>query len=226
MSKFNLKIAFTSEQLGILYATGTNVIIGKPSDGRSPAVAWQVFRPMQGNNMSWKEEYGMYASTADIKNGAVLSQLAKTPIGIETGKQYILQNSGAIIGPHGGGFPNAFMFSNQYSGRHYMVAGLFQDAIINGVNMIGNTVSATTVLMQSNAIMNPNTTIQIWLQSQVVSNSVVTNITSPVTELKFGGNVTDLSITYDSASGKFVPAKSNALKSTSDQPFNYIEPSL
>ncbi|MEZ0005918.1 hypothetical protein ABH942_001275 [Flavobacterium sp. 28YEA47A] len=225
MSQFNLKIAFTTEQLRILYTTGTNVIIAKQSDGRSPSVAWQVIRPMQTNSVSWKEEYGIYASTAEIRNGAVLSQLANTLIGIETGKQYILQSSGAIIGPHGGGFPNAFMLSNQYSGMHYMVAGLFQDAIINGINITNNAVSATPVLMQSNAIMNPNTTIQIWLQSQVVGNSVVTNITSPITELKFGGNITDISIAYDSESGKFVPAKSGTLKSSSE-PFNYIEPSL
>ena len=226
MSQFNLKIAFTSQQLGILYATGTNVIIAKSSDGYSPAVAWQVFRPMQANTVSWKEEYGIYASNSDIRNGEVLNQFSNTPIGIETGKQYILQSNGAIAGPYGGGFPNAFMFSNQYSGKHYITAGLYQNAIINGNNTAGNAVSATPVLMQSNAIMNPNTTIRIWLQSQVVSNSVVTNITSPVTELKFGGTVTDISVTYDTATGKFVPAKSSALKSTSDQPFNYIEPSL
>jgi hypothetical protein len=226
MSQFNLKIAFTPEQLGILYATGTNVIIAKQSEGRSPAVAWQVFRPMQSNTVSWKEEYGIYASTADIKNGAVLRQLSSTPTGIETGKQYILQSHGAISGPLNGGYPNTFILSNQYSGKQYIVAGLYQNAIVNENSAIGNAVSTTPVLMQSNAFMNPNTTIQIWLQSQVISNSIVTNITSPVTELKFGGSVADISVIYDSASGKFVPAKSGALKSSSDQPFNYIEPSL
>lgn len=226
MSQFNLKIAFTSEQLGILYATGTNVIIAKSSDGRPSSVAWQVFKPMQANTVSWKEEYGIYASTAPIRNGAVLSQLTNTPIGIEKGKQYILQNYGAISGPHDGGFPNAFIFSNQYAGMPYMTAGLYQNALVNGIDVTNNAISATPVLMQSNAIMAPNTTIYIWLQSQVVSNSVVTMVTSPMTELKFGGSVTDISVTYDSASGKFVPAKSSALKSSSDQPFNYIEPSL
>ena len=225
MSQFNLKIAFTQEQLGILYATGTNVIIAKPSDGRSPAVAWQVFRPMQSNTLSWKEEYGIYASNSDIRNGEILNQFTSTPIGIETGKQYILQSNG-VITTAGGGFANAFMFSNQYSGKHYITAGLYQNAIINGNNSTGNAVSATPVLMQSNAIITPNTAIHIWLQSQVVSNSIVTNITSPVTELKFGGNVTDISVIYDAATGKFVPAKSSALKSSPDQPFNYIEPSL
>ncbi len=225
MSQFNLKVAFTPEQLGILYATGTNVIIGKPSDGRSPSVAWQVFKPMQANTVSWKEEYGIYASTAPIRNGVVLSQLSNTPIGIEAGKQYILQSNGAINGPYDGGFPNAFIFSNQYQGMPYMTAGLFQDAIVNGNNNTGNAIYATPVLMQSNAIMTPNTTIYIWLQSQVVSNSVVTMITSPMTELKFGSSVTDISVIYDSANGKFVAAKSGNLKNTSE-PFNYIEPSL
>ncbi|PZQ81597.1 MAG: hypothetical protein DI548_12785, partial [Flavobacterium johnsoniae] len=155
---------------------------------------------MQSNTVSWKEEYGIYASTADIKNSAVLRQLSSTPTGIETGKQYILQSHGAISGPLNGGYPNTFILSNQYSGKQYIVAGLYQNAIVNENSAIGNAVSATPVLMQSNAFMNPNTTIQIWLQSQVISNSIVTNITSPVTELKFGGSVADISVIYDSAS--------------------------
>jgi len=223
--QFNLKTVFTNEQLHILYMTGTNVIIGKPSDGRSTNVAWQVFKPMQANILSWKEEYGTYISTADLRNGAVLPQLSNTPIGSEIGKQYILQPSGVIAGPMSGGYPNAFVLLNQFGSKPYMTAGLYQNAIINGTEIIGNAVSATPVLMQSAAVMSPSTTLHIWLQSQVISNSVVTTITSPITELKFGGNVTEISITYDSATGKFVPVKSGALKSASE-PLNYIEPNL
>lgn len=223
--QFNLKTAFTNEQLQIMYATGTNVVVGKPSDGRSTNVAWQVFKPMQANLFSWKEEYGIYASTADIRNGAVLSQLSNTPIGSEMGKQYILQDYGMIVGPMGGGYPNAFVLLNQFGSKPYMTAGLYQNATINGSDRIGNAVSATPVLMQSAAVMSPSTTLHIWLQSQVVSNSVVTTITSPITELKFGGNVTEIAVAYDSATGKFVPVKSGALKSASE-PLNYIEPSL
>jgi len=223
--QFNLKTVFTNEQLNILYVTGTNVIIGKPSDGRPTNVAWQVFKPLQTNLFSWKEEYGIYASAADIRNGATLSQLSNTPIGSEMGKQYVLQDSGRIVGPIGGGYPNAFLLLNQFGMKPYMTVGLHQNATVNGIERIGNTVSATPALMQSTAVMSPSTTLHIWLQSQVVSNSVVTTITSPITELKFGGNVTEISITYDSATGKFVPVKSGALKSASE-PLNYIEPSL
>lgn len=223
--QFNLKTAFTNEQLQIMYATGTNVVVGKPSDGRSTNVAWQVFKPMQANLLSWKEEYGIYASTADIRNGVVLSQLSNTPIGSEIGKQYILQDYGMIVGPMGGGYPNAFVLLNQFGSKPYMTAGLYQNATVNGSDRIGNAVSATTVLMQSAAVMSPSTTLHIWLQSQVVSNSVVTTITSPITELKFGGNVNEISVAYDSATGKFVPVKSGALKSASE-PLNYIEPNL
>jgi hypothetical protein len=40
----------------------------------------------------------------------------------------------------------------------------------------------------------------------VVSNSVVTTVTSPMTELRFGGGVDTISVSYDSSSGKFLPA--------------------
>lgn len=225
MTQFNLKTAFTQEQLGIFYATGTNVIVGKSSDGRQPSVAWQVFRPMQANTLSWKEEYGIYASTSDIKNGTILRQLSSTPIGSQLGGQYTLQSYGNITGPSGGGSQNAFLISNQYGDRPYMTTGLYQNAAVNGGHETGNAISANRIPMQSNLMMTPSTTLFIWLQSQVVSNSVVTNVTSPMTELKFGGNVTDISITYDSNTGRFVPAKSSTLKSTPES-FNYIEPSL
>ncbi len=141
------------------------------------------------------------------------------------GKQYILQDSGRIVGPMGGGYANAFLLLNQFGMKPYMTAGLYQNATINGTERIGNAVSAAPILMQSAAVMSPSTTLHIWLQSQVISNSVVTSITSPITELKFGGNVTEISVAYDSATGKFVPVKSGALKSASEL-LNYIEPSL
>ncbi|NRA12319.1 MAG: hypothetical protein HRT57_10230 [Crocinitomicaceae bacterium] len=41
MANYELNIAFTNEQLQTIYATGTNVIVAKPSGGGTPNVAWQ-----------------------------------------------------------------------------------------------------------------------------------------------------------------------------------------
>lgn len=52
--------------------------------------------------------------------------------------------------------------------------------------------------------MTPSTTVYIWVQSQVKSNTVVTTLTSTLTKADFGGSVTEISLTYDANTGGFV----------------------
>lgn len=205
MEPYELLVSFTNDQLETLYATGTNVIVAKPSGGTAPNVAWQVFRPLQSNSLSWQENYGIYASTSEVVNGAELTQLSSTGIPAVIEKKYVLEPSGAISGPYSGGSPNAFSMENNYSVKDYVTIGLYQDANVNGTEIIGNALSAAPVLLRSTAVMTPFTTVYIWLQSQVKSNSVVTDVTSPMTQLTFGGGVDQISVAYDSASGTFIP---------------------
>lgn len=223
MSTFNLNVAFTNAQLETLYATGTNVIVAKPTDGGEANVAWQVFKPLQTNTLGWEEQYGIYASTSRVVNGATLSQLSSVPIPAAMNKLYTLEPSGAISGPATGGRSNAFALNNKYEVQDFMTVGLYQNATVNGTDIIGNATSAAPVLLQSTAYMTPFTTVYIWLQSQVKSNSVVTDVTSPMTELKFGGGVNDISVAYDSASGMFLPT--GATKKIFES-FEVIEASL
>lgn len=223
MADYSLETAFTNEQLQTLYATGSNVVIAKPTGGSRPDVAWQVFKPMQGNKLTWTEEYGIYASTSEVANGAVLDKLSSVPVGAAMNKLYTLQPSAVITGPDTGGVPNAFSLLNKYSEKDYMTVGLYQDATVNGTEIAGNAISAVPVLLASVADMTPYTTVYIWLQSQVISNTVVTLVTSPMTELKFGGGINDISLSYDSASGKFINA---GTKKLGDNIINHIEASL
>lgn len=221
MSNFKLDVTFTPNQLETLYATGTNVIIGKPSANGAPSdVAWQVFKPLEANTLTWQEKYGIYSSTTRIQNGANLSQLSSVPIPAAMNKLYTLQPSGVISGPAPGGAPNAFALLNRYDGQPFMTEGLYQDATVNGTAIIGNAISAVEVLHQSTATITPFTEIYIWLQSQVRSNSVVTVVTSPMTELKFGGGVNDISVKYDSASGHFI---NNSSKKMDSELIQHIE---
>lgn len=205
MPSYNLNTAFTNEQLQTIWMTGTNVIVAKPTGGSNPNVAWQVFKPLQANTLSWVEEYGIYVSTSAITNGATLTQLSSTGIPAVMDKAYTLNDAGVIIGPASGGAPNSYSLLNQYTGKDYMTVGLYQDATVNGTAISGNALSAAPVLLQSTATMTPYTTVYIWLQSQVVSNTVVTTVTSPMTKLVFGNGVNDISVAYDSASGTFIP---------------------
>ena len=226
MPAYELNMSFTNEQLQTLYLTGSNVIVAKPTGGLAPNVAWQVIRPLQANSLTWEEQYGVYASTAKVTNGAVLTQLSSTGIPAIPNKIYTLQPSGGMSNPASGGTPDAFSLLNNYvTDQGYITVGLYQDATVNGTSILGNALSAAPVLYQSTAVMTPFTTVYIWIQSQVKSNCVVTMVTSPMTQLKFGGGVSTISVAYDPSSGTFIPTGSNA-KLSADSSIRVIEPSL
>jgi peptidoglycan hydrolase-like protein with peptidoglycan-binding domain len=225
MMEFTLNVAFTQQQLQMLYATGTNVVVAKPTGGYNPNVAWQVIRPMQSNKLTWKEEYGIYVSSTNVQNGATLYQLSSVPVGALMNKLYTFEPNAFISGPNSGGVQGGFALNNMYLGKPYMTAGLYQDATVNGTDIIGNAISATPVLMQSTVVMTPDTTLYIWLQSQITGNMVVTRITSPMTRLSFGGSVPEISVAYDSNSGTFVPNGAKKLAS-SDETIQHIPASL
>lgn len=222
---FTLKTAFTDDQLKLLYMTGTNVIVAKPTGGSGPNVAWQVFKPMQANTLRWGEEYGIYASTTQVSNGARLDQLSSVPVGAIENMSYTLEPNATISGPVSGGFPGAFSLTNKYSEKPYMTVGLYQNANVNGTDIIGNALSAAPVLLQSTATMTPFTTVYIWLQSAVVSNTVITTVTSPMTKLVFGGAVSEISVMYDSTSGLFIQ-KSAAKGLLAEGTIQHLEASL
>ncbi|WP_350288065.1 hypothetical protein [uncultured Croceitalea sp.] len=209
MATYKLDIAFTNDQLESLYQTNSSVIIAKPSEGQStPNVAWQSFKALPANTLTWQEEYGIYVSNTEMVHGAQLDQLSSTEIGAIMDQLYTMEPSGVITGPESFDAPNSFALLNEYKNQSYMTVGLFQDANVNGTDIIGNATSAAPVLLASTAVMTPYTTVYVWIQSQVVSNTVCTLVTSPMTELKFGGGVNDISVAYNSESGKFYTPQS------------------
>src|ERR1700681_4464274 len=181
---YTLTTTFTPSDLAVLYATGTNIVVAKPSSGGNsvPNVAWIVFRPFPSNTMTWEEEYGIYCSTVAIQNGAVLSQMAQSEFPASLGKIYPMTASGFFGSGQGAGALDSYTATNQYNnlppGPGYLTFGLFQSAVVNGTTLTGNAVSAAPVIYQSQAVMTPYTTVYIWTQSQVASNTVVTTVSS------------------------------------------------
>jgi hypothetical protein len=202
--KFTLKLNFTNDQLEVIAATNSKVIVAKPSNS-GPYVAWQAFDPLNANTLTWEEEYGVYASTASMTHGAELLKLSNTgTLPATSNKVYVLESSGVISGPQDGGELNSFTLVNQYDKNDFMTVGLYQDAIVNGVLVAGNAISAAGTLLASTAVISPYTTLCVWLQSEVDSNTVVTKVASPISLLKFGGKTSEISAHYDRISGKFL----------------------
>jgi len=210
MSKFNLSINLTKEQLDILYGANSNVIIAKPTGEESPNVAWQAFRPMESNTVQWEEKFGIYASVAQLTNGAILTKTSKTSFPAAEKSLYRLGGNAYFEPPT----PKAkaedgtYYAANGY--ENDLLFGLFQDAVVNGKQVPGNAISAAPVPLNSTAAMTPYTTLYAWTQSQVVSNTVVTKVTSPMTEVKFGGKISNITLGY--ANGEFIVENENELE--------------
>ena len=203
---YTLNMHFSQEDLVRFLATGSNIVVAKPSSsGGTPNVAWVVFRPLESNTMTWVEEYGIYASTASLVNGALLTQMSRSEFPALDGRTYQFSPNGSFGPASGSGQLGSFYALNSYSGAPgYLTFGLFQDATVNNQRVAGNAISAAPVLFGSTAQMTPYTTVYLWVQSQVQSNSVVTLVTSPQTAVTFGGGVTSASLNYEPRTGQFV----------------------
>lgn len=207
MPSYTLNTYFSKEDLERFYATGTNIVVAKPSASGAPNVAWIVYRPLIANSISWEEEYGIYASNAELVGGASLNQISTVPSPAAFGKLYTFLAHGSFSPPGPGGQPDSFSVLNSYNNlpKGYLTVGLYQDAKVDGQLLQGNAVSAAQVMYKSTAIITPYTTVYLWTQSQVKSNTVVTNVTSVQTKVSFGGGASTVSLTYDSSTGKFIP---------------------
>lgn len=202
MPKYTLSINLTKEQLNGFYFAGSNIIIAKPTGEESPNVAWQAFRPMENNTVQWEEKFGIYASTAAIENGALLTKTSRTPFPAAEKSIYKLGANAYFEAPTTmkNAEPNTYYAVNGYENN--LLFGLFQDAIVNGKQVPGNAISAAPVPINNSAEMTPYTILYVWAQSLVVSNTVVTKVTSPMTQVKFGGKISDISLGY--ANGQFI----------------------
>jgi hypothetical protein len=226
MPSYNLHTLFTEQDLQRFLASGSNVVVAKPNNGGAPNVAWVVFRPLINNSMSWEDNYGIYASNTDLISGGVLNQMSKTAYPAVPDKVYELAPTGAFVGPGSAGPAGSYTAVNAYNNlpKGYLTFGLYQNAEVNGNQAVGNAVSAAPVIYNSTATITPFTTVYLWIQSQVVSNSVITTVTSPQTAVRFGGSITNVSLAYDANSGKFIAAPSTTL--ADGIALDYNEPAL
>ncbi len=110
-TNYTLDLTIDSESLRIIKAAQLNVTIAKPVGGGNPNVAWLVFDPYQGNKIEWTEEFGIYASPAQIiENGAVISRMSEQ-FPANDAAYYSFDSSATFTGPFtGSGSPGQGQF--------------------------------------------------------------------------------------------------------------------
>jgi hypothetical protein len=201
---FQLQLLFTSEDLQNIYATGSSVAVAKSFGSSKPTVIWQLFKPFQANTFQFAEEYGIYGSYSQPIDGTSIVVNTKSEFPAAQNKLYTLISNGNIVGPSEGGIPSGYALLNEYSFTPIMTIGLFQNAIINGQEVIGNTISANSVLLNSTITMKPSPTLYLWIESEIESNAMLNNVTSPMTKVQFGEGINQISLKYDHSTGTFI----------------------
>jgi hypothetical protein len=203
---YTLIVNLTPAQLSIFQEASESIIIAKPSmGGNEPNVAWVSFHPLPTNTVTWEEQYGIYVSTVGLQNGAVLTQLSSASFPASPDGLYTLQTDGVITGPSPSGEPDTYSLLNEYAAQPVMTVGLYQNATANGTAILNSAVSAAVTPEGQTAKMVPYTNVYIWAQATIASNTVVTTVSSPQTELTFGGGVDTITVEYNSQTGSFYP---------------------
>lgn len=219
--QYTLNLEINANDLKNIKAAGQNVILAKPaqsSGGASaPNVVWLAFSPFEGNQITWEETYGIYASnTQEFSDGTTIMKISETDFPAQDQAYYNFTSSAVFDGPHtGSGAPTkgSYQANNQMPNSQYpkLTFGLEQAAAINGNGITPHPVNAALVLSQETAIFTPYTTVYVWLQANIQSSTVLTVIKSNMAKVLFGGDVTEQTLKYDPAAGVFVPATASQL---------------
>jgi hypothetical protein len=205
MTSFKLNIDLSSEDLHLLSQVNYKIIVAKTSSGGQPNVAWQAFQPVLRNTISWEEEYGIYASSTSLQNGAELRKISETEIPAIAGKLYSLQEKGIIESSTGDGNAQVFTLLNQYpTSPGTMVTGLYQNAQVNGIEIAGNAVSAMPVHFKNSIEMQPCPTVHLWISSWPEGSSLTQPGTSTVTQLSFEDGINEITCYFDIRTSKFL----------------------
>jgi hypothetical protein len=210
---YSLTMSFTNADLERIHASASNVVVSKPLIDGAANVAWIVYAPFPKNFLSWDEQYGIYASNAEIANGTPLIQNALTDPA-QVGLSYTMSATAAITGPATGGTPGAFSILNGYTNpdKGYLTFGLTQGATVNSETRPPSALSAAMIMLNSTAVMIPDSAVYLWLQPNLSSNTVVTTVTSPTTKILLSATSPSANLKYDSHSGTFITDGQHAVE--------------
>jgi hypothetical protein len=209
---FNLKLLIDTETLPIIRDSGQRITLAKPVNAdTTPSVVWLSIDPFASTDVSWEEQYGIYASTTKVVDGATISKLSETGVGAQDGATYTFTSGAVFNGPFPGGVPRgSYGAQNDMPSSLYPVLtfGLTQDALVNQVAAKRKPLSATPVLATQFAEITPFTIVFVWLQAQFRSETIITRITGRNTKVRLGGGVNEATLKYNAELGVFVPVDS------------------
>jgi len=191
MPDYRLQLLIDPADLTIIRAAGQRITLAKPvNSDSSPNVIWLSIDPFQSTEVQWSEEYGIYASTTAVQQGASITKLSETGVPAQDGAGYTFTSAATFNGPFSGSgvARGSYGAQNDMPNASYpmLTFGLTQSALINQKPTERKPISATPVLSTQFANMTPFSSVYIWLQSQFSSETIITKITGKTSKARFG----------------------------------------
>jgi hypothetical protein len=206
--EFSLKINIKPDDLSVINTTGMLVSLAKPVNTGKPNVIWVTLKPYQTNEITWTEEYGIYAAAqTELQNGATINKMTELPPPVSNANAYFFQNGLFQIDsntptPADG----SFLIVNRIpkSESPFTIFGLTQTPVIGGKPQEPAFINAAPVMAQLHVTFQPLTTIYVWIQNRYTSGTVITDIESDAVALQFSSATPTHTIRYDGDKGYFV----------------------
>lgn len=207
---FDVKFIIEPKDLEVIKGAQQKITLAKPVSSGTPSVIWLSIDPFVSTDVQWTEEYGIYASTTQVTEGATITKMSEVPFPAQDGASYTLSAATTFNGP----FPDdrvvrgSFRAQNDvpYSAYPALTFGLTQTALVNQRPAERKPLSATSVIATQDVYMTPYSIIYVWLQSQFDSDTVITKVTGKRAKITLGGGVSSVTMKYSPHLGMFVPS--------------------
>lgn len=200
MAEYNLTIQLSNDDVHTINAAQQQIVIVKKVGGSSGSqVAWVTFSPFENNTVTWEEEYGVYASTTQVQEGAtIIKTSAVNPA--TSGVIYPFE-TGSFSSPSGNAGTNNYGVENEYSQQFSF--GMAQSVTANGSKFNAAPLNAVPVLSNEKAIFTPIEIVSVFLHAKFNNGVIITNITNNALEVDLTSNPS-VTIHYDKSQGKFI----------------------
>jgi len=109
------------------YVTIVNSVVSNPLADGNLTVAWLAFQPLESNQITWTENYYLYATTTTLQDGVQIAMTSQTQEPAQAGWIYTF-SEGQFSGASGTG--GTFNVDNQMSANDFSF-GLAQSATVN-----------------------------------------------------------------------------------------------
>ena len=176
MTKYSLSIHFSADDVREINLIGQHVtILKKVEDDSINHINWISFKPYENNQITWSEQYGIYASSILTESGATIHKSSMVnPASVN--QLYVFEEG--TFDPPKSGERGSYQIKNEAQPYQTLTFGLCQALTANGKHFEANALNAVSVLPQECAYFIPKEKVRVFLHQKLDNGAVITDINS------------------------------------------------